>query len=185
MFLIEDDGEQKNTQTLKNSLEDMLLNILTSVGFIIALVLIAVNVNAGIIADNINFKKNDVSMKVSEMIIKTELIQGFKNKSKKLLEGIHLFSVPDSAVDKHVNLYNRELKNIKTRVKYHRKKKSLAIFRGLKTGTSVNSFRGAGSIIQIIKEQIFLIIGFLLLLLGTVFAVKQLSLLKKNTRTIL
>lgn len=133
MFLIDDGEEDNNNQSWLCSFEEVVINIFTSVGFIIALVLIAVNVEAAttnneiLLNDQITlsdvhrgsllFKsdnngryslaptlKTDVSMKVSGMIVRTSLKQYFKNDSTEWLEGIYVFPLPESAAVDHMKL---------------------------------------------------------------------------------
>jgi Ca-activated chloride channel family protein len=132
MFLI-DDPEHNATQNWFESFEDAVINIVTSIGFIIALVLIAVNVEAAPNSDDINsdtlikmsdihrgsllYKTNsedryftavtlntDVSMKVSGMVVRTTLKQQFKNETSEWLEGIYVFPLPESAAVDHMKL---------------------------------------------------------------------------------
>ncbi len=133
MFLIDDDETENSNQSWLCSFEETVMNILTSVGFVIALVLIAVNVEAA--TDNnemtlntqvalsdvqrgsLLFKsdnsagysiapiiKTDVSMKVSGMTVRTIVKQHFKNDSSEWLEGIYVFPLPESAAVDHMKL---------------------------------------------------------------------------------
>jgi len=137
MYLIDESESQKdenNIQKMLRSLENIILNIVTSVGFIIALVLIAVNIEASEIIENelddnlvtmsdvhqgtLLFKSDnnngrytiaptldtDVTMKVSGMLVRTKLIQSFKNESSKWLEGVYVFPLPESAAVDHMKL---------------------------------------------------------------------------------
>jgi len=133
MFLLDESEDGKSTHECTNSFEDIVLNILTSVGFILALVLIAVNVEAAAYPDD-DFSENtvtlsdihkgsllyksetsgryiiaptlktDVSMKVSGMVVRTKLTQRFKNETNEWLEGIYVFPLPESAAVDHMNL---------------------------------------------------------------------------------
>ncbi len=133
MFLIDDDETENSEQGWLCSFEETVMNILTSVGFVIALVLIAVNVEAATYNDDVVlneqvelsdvqrgsllFKsenragyslapiiKTDVIMKVSGMIVRTIVKQNFKNDSSEWLEGIYVFPLPESAAVDHMNL---------------------------------------------------------------------------------
>ncbi len=133
MFLIEDSQNENNSPHWFDSLEDTVMNILTSVGFIIALVLIAVNVEAAsydanyIRDDYVGFSdvhqgsllyktdtpgryslspslKTEVNIKVSGMVVRTKLTQQFKNESSQWLEGVYVFPLPESAAVDHMKL---------------------------------------------------------------------------------
>jgi len=126
MYLIDDAKAVNDRQAWFESFEDAFMNIVTSVGFIIALVLIAVNVEAApnnsvslsdIHRGSLLYKtddatkftiapilKTDVSMKVSGMVVRTKLIQHFKNETDTWLEGIYVFPLPETAAVDHMNL---------------------------------------------------------------------------------
>ncbi|MFV2061554.1 MAG: VIT domain-containing protein, partial [Gammaproteobacteria bacterium] len=155
MFLIDDSQENKNFRNWFDSFEDAMLNILTSVGFIIALVLIAVNVEAASFSENSNpessvalsdihrgsllYKtdkadryieaaslKTDVSMTVSGMVVRTKLIQQFKNETSEWLEGIYVFPLPESAAVDHMKLRIGE-RTIEGKIKERKEAKRLYI----------------------------------------------------------
>jgi len=137
IYLIDETKAQQkynDIQKIIYSFETIALNIVTSVGFIIALVLIAVNVeaaehNENNLSDNVVkisdvhqgtllFKSDtdensytiaptletDVTMKVSGMLVRTKLIQRFKNETSNWIEGLYVFPLPESAAVDHMKL---------------------------------------------------------------------------------
>ncbi len=166
MFLIDDQDSKTSVHNWFDSFEDTVMNIATSVGFVIALVLIAVNVNAAeydadsesgntvsmsdIHRGSLLYKtdtadqystaltlKTDVSMTVSGMVVRTKLVQQFKNESEEWLEGIYVFPLPETAAVDHMKLRigertiegkikeRKEAKKIYTQAKRQGKKASL------------------------------------------------------------